>query len=160
MKRNRAERFEAARVILDNLRVPIGSSTTAPKPDNQGQEKPILQQIFPDLNPLNAVNLSLRGLLYANSSSKDALNDFTQGLSKLFKERGINTKKEVDEIIDQLKEPMGFTDGQVQAIKDELGKIMGFNDVPVKENKNELSGIKEKTDELSSNLGIKALATA
>lgn len=159
MKRNRAERFEAARVILDNLRVPLGSST-APKTANKGQEKPILQQIFPDLDTLDAVDLSLPGLLYASNSSEENLNDFTQGLSKFFKERGINTKKKVDAIIDQLEIPMGFTDGQVQAIKDELGKIMGFNDVPVKENKNELSRIKEKTDELSSNLGSKALATA
>jgi len=159
MKRNKAEKFEAARVMSDSIpQIALSSSPTTAKTqgkdnkDNQ-VEKPILMQLFPKLETLDAITLSIPGFNYQQSSSEADLKKFTEGLSDLFKKNGVNTKEQADELINKIQGPFKFSDSQIQAIKNSLDEIR-------EREKSKKEEFKTSNLSVSSNPENKSLASA
>jgi len=125
MKRNRAERFEAVRVMSEGVGCIHCSSHEIPKNQNKsiGVVGTTTAEVFAGVTDTKKLtDLDNKGFAYKQNSSSESLKSFTEALGGLLKEQGVNTKEDAYTIVDKLAEQYGFSKEQIKAIKEELDK--------------------------------------
>ena len=147
MKRNRAERFEATRVMSEGVGCVNCSSHNIPPSQNKGigVVGKISSEVFPNITDSRKLtDLDNKGFAYKEDSSSNNLKSFTEALGGLLKEQGVSTQKDAYAIVDKLGEQYGFSKEQIAAVKEELDKAKRqerpqVSSVPVSSNRENIS---------------------